>query len=256
MTPRRVLVTRPAGEALRWVRELRAAGFDALALPLIEIAPLADPAALRAAWQQITNYEALMFVSAAAATHFFHGAPPGAAAHCRCWATGAGTVRGLREAGVPAALIDAPPADAAQFDSEALWHLVRPQVRPGTRVLIVRGGDAGGQPAGRQWLAQEIAQAGGLCDAVAAYRRLVPALDPPARRVLDESADGSALWLFSASEAIANLRTLAPAVDWRAAGAVVTHERIGEAARAAGFGRVRVSRPDLPSVVASIESFQ
>jgi uroporphyrinogen-III synthase len=250
---RRVIVTRPAGEAERWVESLRAAGFDAFALPLIEIAPLDDSAPLDAAWRRIAGYDALMFVSAAAATHFFRAASPDAAAHCRCWATGPGTVRGLREAGVPAASIDAPSADAAQFDSEALWRLVRPRVRAGMRVLIVRGGDASGQPAGRQWLAREIAEAGGFCDEVAAYRRLAPSPGPEARHVLEASADGSAIWLFSASEAVANLRALA-AIDWRAASAVVTHERIGQAARAAGFGRVRVSRPDLPSLIASIES--
>jgi uroporphyrinogen-III synthase len=251
---RRVIVTRPAGEAARWVQALRGAGFDVLALPLIEIAPPLDPAPLDAARRRMADYDALMFVSAAAATHFFGGAQPGVAAHCRFWATGPGTVRGLREAGVPAASIDAPPADAQQFDSEALWQLVRTRVRAGTRVLIVRGGDASGQPAGRLWLAREIAEAGGLCDTVAAYRRLVPSPGPEARRALDESADGSAVWLFSASEAIANLRALAPAADWRAACAIATHERIGEAARAAGFGRVLLSRPDPTSLIASIKS--
>jgi uroporphyrinogen-III synthase len=254
MTPRRVIVTRPVGEATRWVEGLREAGFDALALPLIEIAPLDDPAALDAAWRRIASYDALMFVSAAAALHFFRGRPETAAARCRCWATGPGTVRGLREAGVPAASIDAPSADAAQFDSEALWQLVRPQVRAGTRVLIVRGGDASGQPVGRQWLAREIIEAGGLCDDVAVYRRLAPAFGPEARRALGESFDGSAIWLFSASEAITNLRALA-VIDWRAACAIATHERIGHAARAAGFGCVRLSRPDLPSLIESIKSF-
>ncbi len=255
MAHRRVIVTRPAREASRWVEDLRAAGLDAVALPLIEIAPPEDPAPVDAAGQRLKDYQALMFVSAAAATHFFRNARAGAAAHVRFWATGPGTTRALRDAGVPAAAIDAPAADAAQFDSETLWPLVRAQVRPGMRVLIVRGGDASGQPAGREWLAQEIAAAGGACDAVAAYRRLVPALGDEARQLLSAAADGSAIWLFSSSEAISNLRVLAPAIDWRAACALVTHERIAQSARAAGFGQVRVSRPSLSSLIASIESF-
>jgi len=255
MSPRRVIVTRPAREASRWVDDLRGAGVDAIAFPLIEIAPLEDRRPIEAAWERIAGYDALMFVSAAAATHFLQGARIDAAAHCRFWATGPGTARGLREAGVPASSIDSPAADAAQFDSEALWALVRQQVRPGVRVLIVRGGDASGQAAGREWLAREIADAGGSCDAVAAYRRLVPALGEEERRMISEAADGSAIWLFSSSEAIANLHALVPAIEWRAAGALATHERIAQAARTAGFGRVRVSPPTLSSLVASIESF-
>lgn len=258
MPRRRVIVTRPAREASRWVADLRGAGVDAIALPLIEIASLEDRRPVEEAWQRIAGYDALMFVSAAAATHFLDGASGGrigAAAHCRFWATGPGTVRGLREAGVPASSIDAPAADAMHFDSEALWALVRSQVRPGVRVLIVRGGDAAGQAVGREWLAREIAEAGATCDALAAYRRLVPAIGEAERRVIEEAADGSAIWLFSSSEAIANLRTLSPAADWRAAGALATHERIAQAARDAGFGRVRVSSPSLSSLVASIESF-
>jgi uroporphyrinogen-III synthase len=255
MIPRRVIVTRPAQEAAKWVDALRAAGCDAVALPLITIAPLDDPKALDAARQRIHEYDALMFVSAAAAGHFFRDAAVAAAARCRFWATGPGTTRGLREAGVPASSIDAPSSDAAQFDSEALWQLVRPQVRPGTRVLIVRGGDASGQATGREWLAREITEAGGTCDAVAAYRRLAPAFSEDERRAAAEAATGSLIWLFSSSEAIANLRRMTPDTDWRGARAIATHERIADAARAAGFGSVRISNPSLPTLIASIESF-
>jgi len=61
----------------------------------------------------------------------------------RAWAPGPGTARALQQAGWPAARLDSPPTEAAQFDSEALWQRVAPQVRPGARVLIgarARGG--------------------------------------------------------------------------------------------------------------------
>lgn len=249
-----LLITRPAREAARWVDDLRAAGLDAVALPLIAIEPLDDPAPLQAAWQRLSDYDALMFVSAAAAEHFFCGIDVRLPSTLRFWATGPGTTRGLREAGVPASAIDAPPADAPQFDSETLWRLVAPQVRPGFRLLIVRGGDAAGQAAGRDWLAREITAAGGRCDAVAAYRRLPPSFGEAERRLAAEGASGAATWLFSSSEAIANLCRLLPTVGWQSARALATHERIAEAARAAGFGRVHVSRPSLAELVASIES--
>ncbi|RST52131.1 uroporphyrinogen-III synthase [Variovorax sp. MHTC-1] len=252
-----VIVTRPAREATRWVAELRAAGLEAVALPLIAIEPLDDPAQLQAARERLPDYDALMFVSAAAAEHFFRagGALPSAVRQ-RFWATGPGTRSALQEAGVPASAIDAPPADAEQFDSEALWARVQSQVRPGARVLIVRGGDASGQPTGRDWLAREIAAAGGVCDAVVAYRRLIPSLGAAERRAAAEAAAGRAIWLFSSSEAIANLCNALPATSWRSARAVATHARIAEAARNAGFGTVRVSSPGLAALVASIESFE
>ncbi|MGJ7508041.1 uroporphyrinogen-III synthase [Variovorax sp. GT1P44] len=255
MASARVIVTRPAREAARWVDDLRAAGLDAVALPLIAIEPLEDPKALDAARQRLSDYDALMFVSAAAAEHFFRGVDVAAPLRPRFWATGPGTMRAIREVGVPASSIDAPAPAASQFDSEALWAVVRLQVGPGARVLIVRGGDASGQAAGRDWLAREITAAGGACDEVAAYRRVLPLFGDAERDLAAQGASGAAVWLFSSSEAIANLCRSMPGTSWHAALAVATHERVADAARTAGFGRVQVSRPDLPALVASIESF-
>ena len=57
----------------------------------------------------------------------------------RMWATGPGTRDALLAQSVPADLIDSPASDAAQFDSETLWNRVKNQVKPGDKVLIVRG---------------------------------------------------------------------------------------------------------------------
>ena len=51
----RVIVTRPASEAGRWVDALRKRGFDARSLPLMGIAPVADPGALQAAWRSLAR---------------------------------------------------------------------------------------------------------------------------------------------------------------------------------------------------------
>ena len=255
MTARPVIVTRPAREAVAWVADLRAAGLDAVALPLIAIAPVADAEPLRAAWRRLPDTAALMFVSAAAVEHFFQYRDTAVPlAGCRFWATGPGTARALLRACVPAASIDAPPPEATRFDSEALWERVRPQVSAGVRVLIVRGGDEAGQPTGRDWLAREIDAARGLRDTVVAYRRLAPPLDAAQRQLAVDGAEGRAIWLFSSSEAIGNLQRAMPGTDWHAASAVVTHARIGEAARAAGFGALRVCTPLRDALVASIES--
>jgi uroporphyrinogen-III synthase len=256
MAAKPVIVTRPAREAAQWADEFRAAGLDAAVLPLIVIEPAIDVEPLRAAWKRLADYAALMFVSATAVEHFFLHAEKGQrAAGPRFWATGPGTARALLRAGVPKEAIDAPPSDAARFDSEALWERVKGQVGQGVRVLIVRGGDAAGNPSGRDWLAHEIDAAQGLRDTVVAYRRLPPSFDAAARALALDGAAGRAVWLFSSSEAIANLRDAMPGTDWHAASAVATHARIAEAARAAGFGSVRVCPPLREALVASIESF-
>jgi uroporphyrinogen-III synthase len=203
------------------VDDFRAAGLVAAALPLIVIEPAADAEPLRAAWRRLSDYAALMFVSAAAVEHFFfHAEKNAVAARPRFWATGPGTARALRRAGVPDEAIDAPPPDAASFDSEALWERVKEQVSAGVRVLIVP-----------------------------------PSLGDEERALALDGAEGRAVWLFSSSEAISNLRLAMPTTGWQAASAVATHARIGEAARAAGFGAVRVCSPQREALIASIESF-
>ncbi len=256
-----VLVTRPAREAQQWVQGLRLRGLAALALPLIEIVPARDPQPVHRAWSRLADYQALMFVSGNAVDCFFMANQAaaradivGATIKFRAWATGPGTREALRQAGVEAARIDSPPDDAGQFDSEALWQVVRAQARPGSRMLIVRGSDAAGRLAGRDWLQQQLHAAGAAVDEVVAYERKLPEWQAAQRELAINASAGPSVWLFSSSEAIANLGQLLPGQSWQAARAVATHPRIAQAAREAGFGVVCESRPALPDVVASIES--
>ncbi|MFT3718014.1 uroporphyrinogen-III synthase [Pseudorhodoferax sp.] len=251
----RVLVTRPLREALSWCAQLCAHGVPAEPLPLIEIAPV-DPAPLRQAWEELPACRAAMFVSANAVDALF-SARPGAMpwpAATRAWATGPGTVRALRAAGVPQAGIDAPDDGAAQFDSEALWQRVGVHAMPaGTRVLIVRGADAEGRLGGRPWLAEQLAARGVALRQLVAYQRRLPPWDAAARAGASAAGDGG-LWLFSSSDAVRHLQRLLPGQSWARAAALATHARIAEAARGAGFGRVAVTQPTLAAVLASIES--
>ena len=255
--PPRIIVTRPAREAARWVRELGAHGLSACALPLIEIVPEPFTGALAAARECLGATHAAMFVSANAAHGFLDRdmpATPAAQAldaiETRAWCTGPGTARAVLGAGWPAARVDAPPPDAPQFDSESLWARVQGQIRPGLRVLIVRGGDADGRLAGRDWLAEQLRAAGAAVDQVVAYRRAAPALNGAQRALAEAAARDGSLWLFSSSEAIANLRAALPAQNWSAAAALTTHPRIAQAAQAAGFGQVRAAPPTLDAAAA------
>lgn len=249
----RVVVTRPAQEALRWVDALRANGHEAEALPLIAIRPVPDPAPLQAAWRDLGGHAAAMFVSAHAVQGFFAAGaawPPGV----RAWAPGPATAAALRAAGVPADQVDAPVPDAAQFDSESLWQVVAGQLGAGDRLLLVRGAGADGQARGREWLSQQLAAAGVGVDTVVAYARGLPSWTDHDRQRARAAADGSAVWLFSSSEAAANLAQLLPGQGWHRARALASHPRIAAAVRALGFGYVAETRPGLGDVVASIES--
>lgn len=265
-----IIVTRVQPQAQTWVELLNVQGHDALALPLIEVRSLADSAGVRAAWQQLPAYLAVMFVSRHAVDFFYKENQAlatdlyvHAAIQTRAWATGPGTVNALLEQGVSVQQIDAPPEQAGQFDSEALWQQVHSQVQPGDKVLIVRGNslaadgslsvenDAG---VGRDWLAQHLIDAGAQVDFVVAYQRGAPIWADAQREVATVGATDGSVWLFSSAEALGHLQSLLPNQDWSAARAVATHSRIAAAARAAGFGVVLQARPVFADVLASIES--
>ncbi len=271
----RVFVTRPQAEAVRWVQALLGEQIDAVSLPLIEIRPVVDDHAVHAAWQAIAEFDAVMFVSSAAVTHFFCDSVrqgshwPGGGAP-RAWAPGPGTAAALVAAGVAPGEIDAPDPHSGQFDSESLWRQVGPTVRPGQKVLVVRGAQGDAKPAaavagvaapqppnggqGRDWLAQKLIAQGAQVRFVAAYRRCAPATAVLRQAALQAHAVAPACWLFTSSQAIENLVAALPDHTWARAQALVTHPRIAAAARAAGFGVVQESRPALADVVASIKS--
>jgi uroporphyrinogen-III synthase len=195
----------------------------------------------------------VMFVSANAVDRFFAARPPGIdwPAATRAGSTGPGTTAALLAAGVPRDAIDAPAGPA--FDSDALWaQALAPRAWAQRRVLIVRGAD------GRDWLAERLRAAGAQVAFVAAYERRCPRLDAAAAALL---ADARArprdhLWLFSSSEAVANLGALAAGADWRAARALASHPRIEAAARALGFSDVRPAPVQPQALAAEVRSLQ
>ena len=253
----RVIVTRPAAQAADWVARLHACGIDAVALPLIGVAPVADPTALHAAWHALPQQRLVVFVSPNAAEHFFMQRPAGAPwpPALLAGSPGPGTTRVLLGLGVAHDRVVEPASDAAQFDSESLWLQLQRHDWRGADVLIVRG------DVGREWLAQTLREAGAQVAHVAAYRRVAPEFDARATELLrDARAQPTAhLWFFSSSEAIDNLVAAAPAgpvADWSQSLAIATHPRIAARARQLGFARVTEARPTLAAVVACIQSIR
>lgn len=293
----RVIVTRPAHDAAMWVEQLKGNGVDAVALPLIEIAAASsafDELALRTAKENLARYAACMFVSGNAVEHFFKEFVPfGEVSRARAatetiatdalrlpaalrfLAPGPGTAQALRSAGVPANRIDCPPPDAGQFDSAALWAVIGSRDWRGLRVLLVRGhtdelpGGLDTQPnapadgplavaAPRDWLTQQWQAAGCEVDVVNVYERRAPGLTAQQLELARAASCDGSVWLFSSSEAVANLvraRALA-GTDWTAARAVATHPRIVQTVQAAGWGTVAPSRPSLPEIVRVLRSIE
>ena len=278
---RPIVITRPAAQAVAWQQALQVAGHPVVLLPCLSIHPAPDVLPLRAAWAQLGQWRALMFVSANAIEAFFAQRPadmqwPQDTHAPRAWVPGPASAKALEAAAVPVHLIDAPDAQAEQFDSESLWEQVRFQVGSGFQLLVVRGGRADAlspvsppvSPGiGREWLAEQVESAGGSVGWLLAYVRGAPQWTDAEYTQAARARDDGAIWLFSSSECVAHLQTLthsAP-VTWRdSAGssqsywsgsvALATHPRIAKAARAAGFGTVHLTRPGLADVLASIDS--
>jgi uroporphyrinogen-III synthase len=284
----RVIVTRPETDAQAWLDAIEQAGHEALYVPLIEIGPAPDAQAVVRAWHNWTRWQAVMFVSAQAVRMFFAQRPAQVLLEIkhasneatdpsvgpRFWATGPGTRQALIDAGVTADCIDAPSADAAQFDSEALWQVVQPALKKQVPVLIVRGNEdsaetpastaqhtslhsvqhANPQGVGRDWLAQHIVEAGAHVEFVVAYARRPPQWSDRQFNIAKQAATDGSVWCFSSSQAVLHLQAQLPDAPWHQARCIATHARIAQTAREVGFVNVVQTRPVLSEVLASLES--
>jgi len=247
-----LLVTRPAAQGEPWVSKLRARGVRAEALPLIDIGPAPDANAVRRMWDELKAGALVMFVSPSAVEQGFLASgreatwPRGVQAA----ATGPGTVKALRAAGVPDDHIVAPPEDAPRFDSEALWQCLASQDWAGRAVWVVRG------EGGRDWFADTLRRAGGVVQCVQGYTRSTPVLSVAQsellRRALQVPLD--VCWLFSSSESVDHLDRLVPGADWSASAALATHPRIAERVRELGMRDVRTVAPSVEAVVEALAS--
>jgi len=163
-----VVITRPSGQSTELIERLSVAGMATLEFPLIDIAPVADDAPLRAALASLERYALVIFVSPNAIDHAFaksdaiwpHALPVGV--------VGPGSVQALARHGVsaPAHRVISPASgaddDNGRFDSEGLFAAIESALGEanleGKRVLIVRG------DGGREWLADHAIPTIDYCD--------------------------------------------------------------------------------------------
>lgn len=223
------MVTRPAHQAARLCELIRAAGGEALAFPVLEIAPIDDPAPARALFARLQEFDIALFVSANAVDHaaaLLGGeALPSA---LKLAAVGRRTAERAREH-FHRIDIEAPPP----YNSEAL--LATPALREvgGKRIVIVRG--AGG----RELLAETLRARGAEVRYAEVYRRLEPDTDTDLDSVRS-SRPRIDLVVVTSNDGLRNLVSMAGERhrDWLlAAQLVVISPRTAEFAADIGFVR-------------------
>lgn len=230
-----VVITRPVGCAGALLRGVRAGGGVPVLLPGMALRGAPDATAARSALRAALGDEVILFTSPAAVRYAARLAP--LRTRAQVLAVGQGTARALRRHALHVPLLPSRP------DSEGLLRLPALAALRGRRVALV------GAPGGRGMLQRELLARGALLREVHVYRRVPARLD---RRHVGAvlGLPRSARTLLSSAEALHNLehQLPRPALErWLATTAVVSSERLAEAARAVGFARVVQAASALPA---------
>jgi len=256
-----VVVTRPLTQAEELLPAIEAAGRHAALFPLLEIAPLQDPAdlaALRAALAQISDYALVAFVSPNAIDAAFamlpawpQGVPIGI--------MGEGSRRALARHGVDDgnAIIFSP--TEARTDSETLLAVLDLDALRARQVMILRG------QSGRELLADRLREEGVLVTQVAAYRRSAPAFDPGRQAQLAALLASKNDWIVTSSEALRNLAQMArqlaalghcpdAVAKMQQQRLIIPHARIAETAQSEGFLDVCLTASGDEALLAALQS--
>jgi uroporphyrinogen-III synthase len=227
---RTVVITRPAGTGSPLARQVRRLGGVALLLPGLSLHGADRPDDIAEALRTAMGDDLLVFTSPAAVRFAARLTP--LRTRSIVLAVGQGTAQALRRHGV-----NEPLAPAQRQDSEGLLdHQALANLR-GRRVALI------GAPGGRGVLRTELSARGAQLREIHVYRRGTPRWQ---RRQLDALAQlpADARVLLSSAEALDNLRQGLPSASYarlHAAVAVVSSERLAEAARAGGFSKVVVA---------------
>ena len=243
---KRIVVTRPSGQAEGLAALIRQAGGEALKIPAIEIRPLTDTAAFLDVARRLESFDIAVFVSRNAVDsglELLNESGKAWPAHLRVATVGQGSRSALEAHGFAAVI--APPA---RSDSEALLALPElAQVR-GKRVVIFRG------DAGRELLGEELRKRGSSVEYVACYQRVRPEPGELARLW----AGGVDAVTVSSSEGLANFLDMlgkdAPAKLARVP-LFVPHPRVAAEAARRGLAEAVVAGPGNAEMAAALVAY-
>lgn len=249
-----VIVTRPRAQAEALAQRVTELGRTAVVFPLLEIQPLADPAPLRAALQDLADYALVVFVSPNAidaALAAIERWPPG----MQVAVVGEGSRRALERHGItPANASIVQPRNRRREDSESLLETLGLPALRGKKALLVRG------ESGRELLSDALRAAQIDVTQVAAYRRTAPVLDEAGRAQLRQLLELACDWIITSSEA---LRILVEMVEQLAGEQgvvkmqqqhlIIPHFRIAETARSLGFGNLTLTASGDESLLGALQ---
>ena len=230
-----MVITRPAGAAATFARQVRRHGGVPLLLPGLALRAVDEPESARAQLQAALAQDEVVLFTSPAAVRFAAMLAP-LRTRATVLAVGQGTAAALRRHG----LIAQWPSD--RQDSEGVLELPPLRAVQGQGVALI------GAAGGRGLLPSQLAARGARVREVWVYRRTSPRLD---RRHVDKVSQlpASACVLLSSAQAVAHLREALPSSAWRrlcAATAVVSSERLAAVAGEAGFGRLRLAASAAP----------
>jgi uroporphyrinogen-III synthase len=256
LKPEAVVITRPRAQADSLARAVAALGRTPVILPLLEIAPLGDTAALRAALARLERYALVAFVSPNAVDAAF--------AHVAAWplavplaVLGEGSRLALARHGLTegnATIVG--PIDPTRSDSEHLLAALDLAALAGREVLIVRG------ESGRELMADGFRAAGAEVTVVPAYRRTVPAMSDGLAAQLRALLATPNDWIITSSEALRGLFALLDELDpgcvsqMRDQHVIVPHARIAATARELGMSRVTLTGSGDERLLAALQSHE
>ena len=167
LSSRRIIITRPRGQAESLARLLVEQGAEPILLPTIETAPPASWRALDDALSRLEQFQGYIFTSANGVQYFFSraaalGLAPRPAAGSWICAIGPATASQLAVRGWP---VDTLPE---RYLAEGIVEALTDRPLAGARILIPRAAQA------RDLLPRELARAGAYCEVVAAYQTRIP----------------------------------------------------------------------------------
>jgi uroporphyrinogen III methyltransferase/synthase len=163
---RKIVVTRAAEQAAELSDRLRALGADAIELPVIALAPPADPAALDRALQNLSSYDWLIFTSVNGVRFFLDRLDQSPydlrSLKARICAIGPATRKAVEELHLKVDLMP------EEYVAESLVRAFASENLAGKKLLLPRAAVA------RDVIPEELAKLGAQVDVVEAYRNVVP----------------------------------------------------------------------------------
>jgi uroporphyrinogen III methyltransferase / synthase len=189
----RIVVTRAAQQAEELAAPLRELGAEVILLPVIGIAPPADPEALRRAAQSANDYDWVIFTSANAISAFAAELPfAPSESKARVATVGAATREAAEQLGFRVSITP------EKYVAESLVEAFASEQLPGRRILIPCAAVT------RDVVPSELRKRGAEVDSVVAYRNVIP--ESAAERAREVFAAPGPDWvIFASSSAVDNL---------------------------------------------------